>query len=172
MREFNLPGQLVVSLLVTLAMTIGCVESSKPLSDAELKNQQLSGIDRGRYVLEIMGCNDCHTPDYMTSKIDIPEADWLTGGSLGFRGSYGTVYPSNLRLLFNNMSEDNWLVLARQMRKDSPMAWVMLPKTSEQDLRAIYQFVKYLGPKGTSAPESLPPGVTPQGSYVDYPDPH
>jgi hypothetical protein len=96
----------------------------------------------------------------------------LVGSTLGFRGTYGTSYPTNLRLLLNNMTEDEWLVLAKQMRKNSPMAWVMLSSTVDQDLRAIYKFIKYLGPKGTPALSSLAAGVIPTTHYVDYPDPH
>jgi hypothetical protein len=164
--------KLIALLLAMLAVIAGCADSSQQLLDIEAKRQQLSDIERGRHVIEIMGCNDCHTPDYMMKRANVPEEDWLVGGTLGFRGPKGTVYPTNLRLLINNMSEENWLLLAKQMREDSPMAWVMLPKTAEQDLRAVYRFVKYLGPKGTPALASLPPGVTPKTQYIDYPDPH
>lgn len=163
---------LATSLLVTITLVFGCAGPSEQLSDTGSEQQQVAAIDRGRYVLEIMGCNDCHTPDYMKKNTAVPEEDWLIGGKLGFRGPYGTAYPTNLRLLFNDISEKEWLTLARKMRKGSPMAWVMLPKTSEQDLLAIYQFMKYLGPKGVPAPDRLPPGVIPSSAYVDYPDPH
>ena len=164
--------KLLIPLLCLLAVIAGCVESSKPVSENEIELQQMSDIERGRHAIKIMGCNDCHTPGYMLTRAKIPEEGWLIGGSLGFRGYFGTVYPTNLRLLLNGMAEEDWLILARQMRKDSPMDWVMLPKTAEQDLRAIYRFVKYLGPKGVPAPASLPVGVPPTTQYVEYPDPH
>ena len=164
--------KLITLLVVMLTVTVGCVESSKKLSGIEVKRQQSLAIERGRHVIKTMGCNSCHTPDYMIKRSSIPEEDWLVGSTLGFRGLYGTAYPTNLRLLLNNMTEDEWLVLAKRMRKDSPMAWVMLPKTVDQDLRAIYKFVKHLGPKGTPAPSRLAAGVMPTTQYVDYPDPH
>ena len=164
--------KLFTLLVVMLAVTVGCVESSKKLSGIEAKRQQSLVVERGRHVIKTMGCNSCHTPDYMIKRSNIPEEDWLVGSTLGFRGTYGTAYPSNLRLLLNNMTEDEWLVLAKQMRGDSPMAWIMLPKTVDQDLRAIYKFVKHLGPKGTPALSRLPAGVMPTTQYVDYPDPH
>jgi hypothetical protein len=167
-----MPYKLIILLLAMVAVVAGCADSSKPLADKEIKPQEVSDIERGRYVVELLGCNDCHTPGYMVTRANIPEEDWLIGGSLGFLGPFGTVYPTNLRLLLNSMSEEEWLVLARQMRKDSPMAWVMLPETSEQDLRAVYRFVKYLGPKGTPTLARLPAGVTPTTPYVEYPKPH
>ena len=164
--------RLIVSLVVMLAVMAGCSKPSKQLSAFETKRQQSSDIERGRQAVKIMGCNSCHTPDYMIKRSYIPEEDWLVGSTLGFRGTYGTVYPTNLRLLLNNMTEDEWLVLAKLMREDSPMAWIMLPKTVDQDLRAIYKFVKYLGPKGTPTLSRLAAGVVPTTQYVDYPDPH
>ena len=164
--------KLLTLLIVMLTVTVGCVESSKKLSGVEAKRQQSLVVERGRHVIKTMGCNSCHTPDYMIKRSNIPEEDWLIGSTLGFRGTYGTVYPTNLRLLLNNMTEDEWLVLAKQMREDSPMAWIMLPKTVDQDLRAIYKFVKYLGPKGTPARSRLAAGVVPTTQYVNYPDPH
>ena len=164
--------KLIVLLVVMLAVTSGCVESGKKVSGIEAKRQQTIIIDRGRQVIQTMGCNSCHTQDYMIKRSNIPEEDWLLGSTLGFYGTYGTAYPTNLRLLLNNMTEDEWLALAKQMRDDSPMAWVMLSTTVDQDLRAIYKFVKNLGPKGTPALSRLPAGVMPTTQYVEYPDPH
>lgn len=158
----------IVPLLVILVIFAGCTGSSKQSSDLELD----ADIERGRYVIEIMGCNDCHTPNYMGSSASLPEENWLVGGDLGFYGSWGTAYPANLRLMLNGMSEEEWLALARRMRQSSPMSWVSLPKVTEQDLRSVYRFVKYLGPKGTPAPARLPAGVIPTTDYLEFPEPH
>ena len=155
----------IMSLVVLLAVAVGCA------SPTQQNTSDISSIDRGRYLVKSMGCNDCHTPDYQKGK-SVPEEDWLTGENLGFRDPSGTTYPTNLRLLLNSMSEDDWTVFAREMRKNVPMESVLLPRTSEHDLRAIYQFVKYLGPKGNPAPPSLPAGVTPTTEYIEFPYVH
>jgi hypothetical protein len=152
----------IMSLFVLLAVAVGC--ASPKLQDTS----EMSRIDRGRSLIMSMGCNDCHTPGYQIRN-SVPEEDWLVGGTLGFRDPTGTTYPNNLRLLLNSMSEDDWTVFALQMRKNVPMESVLLPTTSEQDLRAIYQFVKYLGPKGNPAPPRLPAGVTPTTEYIEFP---
>lgn len=164
--------KLVALLVVILTAFCGCVESGENVSGIEAKRQQSLEIERGRQVILTLGCNSCHTPDYMVKRSNIPEQDWLVGNTLGFRGPSGTVYPTNLRLLLHGMTENEWLTLAKQMRRDSPMAWIMLSQTPDQDLRAVYKFVRYLGPKGPPAPSRLPAGVTPTTQYVDYPDPH
>ena len=161
--------KLIVSLIVMLVLINGCAQPDKPLSDIEGLRQQMTDIERGRYVVEIMGCNDCHTPGYLVKRSNLPAEDWLVGSTLGFRGYFGTAYPTNLRLAFQNMSEEDWLILAKKMREGSAMADVMLPETADQDLRAIYRFIKYLGPKGTPSPTSLPEGVKPTTQYIDVP---
>lgn len=163
---------LIVLIAAMLSVITGCVESATQAPDIEGIRQRMLDIERGRYVVVIMGCNDCHTPDYMVKRSNIREEDWLVGSNLGFRGPLGTSYPTNLRRLINDISEEDWLILAKQMRDESPMADVMLPETVDQDLRAIYSFIKYLGPKGLPAPDRLPKGVMPTSQYIDVPNPH
>jgi hypothetical protein len=155
--------------LIVLVLVSGCMKTGSQLSP---ENKHSEDVERGRYVVEIMGCNDCHTPGYMGLNTQISEKDWLVGGDLGFHGSWGTAYLTNLRLMLNGMSEDEWVVLARQMRQDSLMAWVMLPKVTEEDLRAVYRFIAYLGPKGRPAPARLLAGVTPATDFLEFPEPH
>lgn len=62
-------------------------------------------IERGRYIARIAGCNDCHTPGYAMSGGQVPEQAWLTGDAVGWRGPWGTTYPTNLRLRMAAMSE-------------------------------------------------------------------
>lgn len=164
--------KLTISLLVMLVLISGCVDSGNQAHQIEIKGQLQSDIERGRQVIGAMGCNHCHTPDYMMKRSSIPEDDWLVGSALGFRSPLGTAYPTNLRLWFSNASEEDWLVSARRMPEDSPMAWVMLSKSSDQDLRAIYRFIKYLGPKGVPALPRLGAGVMPTTQYMDIPSPH
>jgi len=160
--------RLIISFLTMLAVFTGCAEVDQHSSSIERDPD----VERGRYVIEIMGCNDCHTPDYMGGGASLQEEDWLVGGDLGFHGPWGTAYPSNLRLMLNDISEDDWLILARTMRQSSPMSWVRLPKVSDHDLRAVYRFVRYLGPKGTPAPARLPAGVMPTTDFLEFPEPH
>ena len=45
-----------------------------------------NSLERGRYLVRIAGCNDCHTPGYLLSEGKTPEELWLTGDSFGWRG--------------------------------------------------------------------------------------
>jgi hypothetical protein len=128
-------------------------------------------LDRGRYLVKIAGCNDCHTPGYMQTAGKVPEKQWLTGDQLGWRGPWGTTYASNLRLYMRNLSEDQWVKTAKTARFRPPMPWFALHDMTTQDLRAIYRFIKYLGPAGEPAPAFVPPDQEPKGPHVLFPQP-
>jgi mono/diheme cytochrome c family protein len=47
-------------------------------------------VERGRYIVKITGCNDCHSPGYSESEGKLPEGSWLKGNLVGFLGPWGT----------------------------------------------------------------------------------
>jgi mono/diheme cytochrome c family protein len=127
--------------------------------------------DRGRYLVTIAGCNDCHTAGYADAAGKIPEKDWLTGDQIGWRGPWGTTYASNLRLYTQQISEAQWVTTARAAEFRPPMPWYILREMTDQDLRAIYRFIRSLGPAGKQAPSFLPPNQEPPEPYISFPAP-
>ncbi|WP_449371579.1 cytochrome c precursor [Thiomonas sp.] len=111
-------------------------------------------VIHGLYLVKISGCNDCHTPGHAQSGGNIPREAWLTGDTVGFRGPWGTTYPANLRLSMMRLTESQWLQSARQPMRP-PMPWFALRDMSDDDLRAVYAVVRYLGPVGESRPATL-----------------
>ncbi len=128
-----------------------------------------AAVKRGRYLIGIAGCNDCHTPGYAMQGGKVPESLWLTGDALGWRGPWGTTYPPNLRLSIPAMTENEWVKQAATLTTRPPMPWFNLHHMSERDLRAIYRYVRHLGPAGKPAPAYVPPERTPAGPYVQFP---
>lgn len=128
-------------------------------------------IARGRYVVQTSGCNDCHTPGYGLSGGKTPESEWLTGDSLGWQGPWGTTYPANLRLYFNAISEKEWLKRAKSFETRPPMPWFNVHAMSNADLRAMYRYIRHLGPAGKPAPAYVPPGGTATTPVVTFPAP-
>lgn len=114
-------------------------------------------VARGRYIVRTSGCNDCHTPDYPQSGGKVPESEWLTGDGVGFSGPWGVSYPSNLRLVVQQMSEAEWRQHARMPRRP-PMPWFNVAAMTDADLDAIYRYLKSLGPAGKPAPTAVAPG--------------
>jgi mono/diheme cytochrome c family protein len=125
----------------------------------------VEAVARGKYLVMIAGCNDCHTPDYLMKNGDVPETRWLIGDSLGWNGPWGTTYATNLRLLFQTLTEDEWVTRARQQQMRPPMPWHVLRELTESDLRAIYLYVHQLAGAGVPAPDYLPPGEVPKTAY-------
>jgi mono/diheme cytochrome c family protein len=161
----------VLAMLATallLALALGGVRAT-PAAAAEEDADAV--LERGRYLARVAGCNDCHTTGYPQSGGMVPEADWLTGDSLGWRGPWGTTYPGNLRLLAAGLSEQQWLELARTARYRPPMPWFALRDMSDQDLVALYRLLRHLGPAGGPAPAWVPPDQEPQGPFVQFPAP-
>ena len=138
---------------------------------APLPTGKPGSIERGRYVVKVSGCNDCHTPGYAQRDGQVPERDWLTGDSLGWSGPWGTTYASNLRLKLAALSEAQWLHLARTARYRPPMPWFNLHAMSDGDLRAVYRYVRHLGPAGVAAPAYVPPGGAVATAVVRFPGP-
>lgn len=130
-------------------------------------NVDKSALARGRYVVATSGCNDCHTIGYPESGGKVPEAEWLTGGAVGFSGPWGTTYPANLRITAQSMSEQAWMMRARSELRP-PMPWFSLRDMSDSDLRAVYHYIRSLGAKGTVQPAYVPPGGKVATPYIDF----
>ena len=130
-------------------------------------NAGTSTLARGRYVVTISGCNDCHTVGYPESGGKVPEAEWLTGSPVGFSGPWGTTYPANLRLTVQSLSEEAWVVRARSEMRP-PMPWFSLRDMNEADLRAVYRYIRSLGTSGKVAPAYVPPGGKVATPYIEF----
>jgi mono/diheme cytochrome c family protein len=133
--------------------------------------QPAQTLERGKYLVRIGGCNDCHTPGYLLSEGKTPEALWLTGSTFGWRGPWGTTYAPNLRILMQRITEDQWVSLAKSLKARPPMPWFNLNIMKDEDLRAIYQYVRHLGPGGKPAPAYVPPDKEPNPPYALFPSP-
>ena len=116
-------------------------------------------VERGRYLVSISGCNDCHTAGYIARSGNVPENEWLTGDSLSWSGPWGTTYAPNLRLRLADMDLATWTTFARSAVLRPPMPYWSINRMSEEDLEAIWAFTRSLGKAGEPAPAALPPGV-------------
>ena len=157
------------TMLVALSLPVAL--AAQPAGAQTKTGGEDNDIQRGRYLVKVTGCNDCHTAGYAMSGGKIPESQWLMGDKLGWRGPWGTTYAVNLRLYMKGMSENGWVKTAKSIQTRPPMPWFNLHHMSEQDLRALYKYVTALGPAGEPAPAYLPPNKEPQGPVVQFPAP-
>lgn len=162
---------ITLMLLSGIIILISCQNNTdKPEGEGTNKEPHIvasSQIEAGRYLAIVSGCNDCHTEGYLLSGREMPEDDLLTGSFLGWRGSWGTTYAPNLRLRVQEMAEEEWVMIL-QVREDlPPMPWMNTNKMSEEDMKALYQYIKSLGPKGEHVPEALDPDIEPETHYIN-----
>lgn len=124
-------------------------------------------IERGRYLIATSGCNDCHTVGYPEGGGNIPESEWLKGVPVGFQGPWGTSYPANLRRTTANMDEAQFIARSRSQLLP-PMPWFSLRDMKDEDVAAIYRFIRSLGPAGEDMPVYVPPGQKVNTAYFYF----
>ncbi|MCC2656081.1 MAG: putative cytochrome c [Panacagrimonas sp.] len=164
----NLRRFLAVAVLASTSVSCGLaagepavvVAGSQPVSQVEL--------ERGRYLVRVGGCNDCHTAGYVADYGGVPEQDWLLGDDTAFVGRWGTTFASNLRLTMLRYTDDQWLARARSLEDSAVMPTERLRAMSDNDLLAVLRYVQYLGPRGEPAPQPLPPNEAWVGASVRY----
>jgi len=150
-------------IATTLAATLAAIASGTALA----AGPGAADIERGRYLVRTSGCNDCHTAGYPEAAGKLAESQWLTGSPVGFRGPWGTTYPANLRLALAPMTEAQWLARARSEMRP-PMPWFNLRDMTDDDLRAIYRYVRALGAAGEPAPAYAAPGLDVATPYIVF----
>ena len=159
------------SRYLIIGLFVAAIGSFTGWSTAIAQTADRETVERGKYLITIAGCNDCHTPGYLLSEGKTPEELWLTGDTFGWRGPWGTTYATNLRTLVQGLTENQWVVLAKNLKARPPMPWFNLNAMKDGDLRAVYQYIRHLGPGGEVAPAFLPPDQEPDPPYALFPPP-
>ena len=157
--------------LIVLVPSVTLGQEAKQSKESKESKPASADVARGRYLAVITGCHDCHTPGYMQTGGLAARQMLLTGDSLGWRGPWGTTYPTNIRLYVQKISEDRWVERWRTGKARPPMPWMSLRAMKDRDLRALYRYVKTLGPAGEESPDYLPPDKKPETPFVQFPEP-
>lgn len=158
--------KLAIYLGLLCAILVGCTPEPEKKTTEGPHVSWDDPVEAGRYLVVIGGCNDCHTDGYMMTEGKIPEENWLTGSPVGWQGPWGTTYPPNLRLRVQEWDEELWVTILNTRTGLPPMPWMSLNKMSEEDIRAIYAYIKSLGPKGEHMPIAVAPGQISKTPYL------
>jgi len=127
-------------------------------------------IARGKYLITLGGCNDCHTPGYFFGKPDM--ARFLGGSEVGFEiPDRGVFHGPNLTTdqetgLGQWSTEEIVTAITTGQRPDgrilSPiMPWHAFANLTRQDAGAIATFLKSLPPVKNKVPGPFGPSETP-----------
>ncbi|WP_206682605.1 c-type cytochrome [Paragemmobacter straminiformis] len=124
-------------------------------------------IERGRYLVQIAGCGDCHTPGHFLGQ---PDMDRFLGGSdVGFEvPGVGVVYGPNLTpdtaTGLGGWSADEIVAAIRtRARPDGRglvpvMPWPNLGTLTDGDAYAIAAYLQSLDPVSNKVPGPIPEG--------------
>jgi len=188
-----------ITMIASAAM-IACNSSNTPSTKNEgIAEAPSEGemIERGNYLVTIMGCNDCHTPKKMgpggpeldSSRLlsghpaEMPVAkadpsmlkDWVgfTHTLTAAAGPWGTSFAANLtsdETGIGNWSEEQFFTAIRQGKFKGapagrdllpPMPWQMYRNATDEDLKAIFTYLKSTRPVRNLVPSPIPPAQQP-----------
>jgi len=151
-------------------------------------------IERGKYLVTIMFCNDCHTPYKMGPKGPEPDMSrmlsghpeamklppppkpsgpWIvafTGTNTAFAGPWGISYTSNLTpdkntglgiwtedMFLKAMKTGKHMGTSREIQP--PMPWPWIGQATDEDLKAIFAYLKSVPPIANHVPDYEPPAA-------------
>ncbi|WP_300785121.1 c-type cytochrome [Enhydrobacter sp.] len=145
---------------------IGALASQAPA------NAGSPAVERGQYLVNIAGCNDCHTPGYFLGKPDMTR--YLGGSEVGFElPGLGVFHGPNLtpdKETGLGAWTDAQIVAALQTgkrpdgRELAPiMPWHAFAKLTRQDVDAIVAFLRSVPAVKNKVPGPFGPNETPTG---------
>jgi hypothetical protein len=152
-------------------------------------------VQRGKYMVSVMGCNDCHTPWKMGPngpepdmerflsghpeqigplKAVQPGAPWLWSAvptNTAFTGPWGVSYTANLTPDRNTglgiWTEEMFIRAIRTGRHmgtsrpiNPPMPWPAYRNATDDDLKAVFAFLRTIKPIVNHVPDYQPPAET------------
>jgi mono/diheme cytochrome c family protein len=131
---------------------------------------QTTEIERGKYLVTLGGCNDCHTPGYFFGKPDTTR--YLGGSEVGFEiPGLGVFYGPNLTPdqdtgLGRWSTEEIATAITKGRRPDGRelapiMPWHAYANLTRQDVLAITNFLKSLPSVKNKVPGPFGPSEKP-----------
>jgi len=168
-------------VLVTLALAAVSLAPAQGTSAAAAAAGSAGDaqVARGRYLVTITGCNDCHTPGTFYGA---PDAErFLAGSELGWAGPWGVVYAANLTPdpetgLGKWKPEEIAKTIRTGNRPDGrqlagAMPWLDYSNLTDADAMAIASYLRTLKPVRHAVPKPLPPGTEAKGPTLAFPPP-
>ena len=140
------------------------------ISCAAAASAEESQIERGKYLVTIASCNDCHTPGYFLGKPDFSRT--LAGSEVGFTiPGLGAFVGRNLtpdkETGLGNWTDDQIIsAITAGIRPDGRrlaliMPWQGLSHLSSDDAHAIVAYLRSLPPVKNAVPGPFGPKEVP-----------
>ena len=184
----------IAALLVVFVASVGFMTLNQREGEGADRPPvpQHAAVQRGEYLVKIMGCNDCHTPWKMgpegpepdmtrflsghpeqvgpLPKVKSPEPFLWSGfpTNTAFSGPWGVSYAFNLTPEQNTglgiWTEEMFIKTIRTGRHmgvsrpiNPPMPWPAYRNATDEDLKAVYAYLRTIKPIVNHVPEYQPP---------------
>ena len=178
-----------------LAMAVLLLSNCSPetISSAPANLSAIQRVERGKYLVTAIGCNDCHTPLKMTDQGPVPDmtrmlsghpsslkmprppqlkpGPWVAvsaGTNTAFAGPWGVTFAANLTpdqnsglgiwtegMFVRAIRTGRHMGTSRQI--NPPMPWGAFRNLNDEDLKAIYAYLRSIPPIVNLVPDYLEP---------------
>jgi len=166
-------------VLVVAAIALPALALSGAAPAAKSKLSSNAQIERGKYLVGICSCNDCHTPGTLFGAPDFDRM--LSGSEVGWSGPWGVSYARNLtpdkETGLGTWSDKDIITAFRTGKRpdgrvlNPPMPWQNLNGMSDKDAQAIVAFLRSIPAVSHKVPEIVPPGTPPSTPVIPFPAP-
>ena len=174
-----------LAVIALLSLLVGCMP----------KGPTSTPVERGKYLVMVGGCNDCHSPKIMTPAGPVPDTTRLLSGHpsgsplpeipkgvigpsqwgaittndlTAWAGPWGVSFAYNLtpdmktgiggwteELFIQTLRKGKFMGMSRDILP--PMPWQSIGQMTDDDLSAMFAYLKSLPPIEDKIPEPLPP---------------
>jgi hypothetical protein len=190
---------LCIGILILL-LSFSCQEKQKDYAEKTEPDPvalKKASIERGEYLVSVIGCDHCHTPKKMTEQGPVPDLDrWMMGypandplpeipeDAIGpgkwvllnndltaAVGPWGVSFGGNLTpddtgigswsfaQFKKAMTEGKYKGMDNSRPLMPPMPWQSFAKLSNEDLKAIYDYLMSIKPIENVVPSYRPPAA-------------
>lgn len=168
-----------LALITVAAAIVSCSSSSKPAGTAAPAAASAEDkVARGKHLVTVLGCNDCHTPGTFYGAPDMTRM--LSGSELGWSGPWGVSFPRNLTPDSTGLaawSEDDIVRTIRTGVRPNgsalmpPMPWQAYANLTDEEAYAVAAYLKSIPAVHHVNPQQVPPGTKFAGAALVFPPP-
>ncbi len=187
----------LLSATALVVFAVACSNPAPPPAPETVKEPTPAQVvERGKYLVEIMGCHDCHSPKLMGPQGPYPDPDRLLSGhtagtqlppvpkdNAGWAlmamdltaavGPWGTSFSANLTSDDSGIgtwTEDQFKRALKQGLYKGlegsrpllpPMPWQNFKNITDEDVHAMFMYLKSTKPVVNVVPAPVPPAAPP-----------
>jgi mono/diheme cytochrome c family protein len=188
MSSIDAVARAMTGVVLAWSLAIACTPAESGTMTAQ------SSIERGKYLVNISGCHDCHSPKVYTDHGPVPDTTRLLSGQpadeavpevpvdiLGpgkwavmtndhftaWVGAWGVSFAANLTPDPTGLQAWTKEMFIQALRTGKhmgqgrpilpPMPWPGFAQMTDEDLGAIYDYLRSLKPVHNPVPQPVPP---------------